>query len=283
MLAIRGAACGDRDARDARVQRQPAEIAAERDDALVVIKRAERLQQPVTLGDVTAFRRIEPGEIVDITQTERSHLQDHAGEVRAQDFRIGERRPRLEVRLIVEPKADAGADTPAAAGTLIRRSLRDVLDLQLLHAEARREAVDARRAGIDDIADARHGHRGFGNVGRQHDARRTAAGEHLVLLLRRQPRVQRQHLGTREAAGQAAGQIVDLALAGQEDQRVADPAGLPQAVDAVGDRAFEIVILLRLAVAHLDRIGAAFDQQDRRGLAACIGEVPGQLFRIERG
>ncbi len=64
MLAIRGAACGDRDARDARIERQPAEIAAERGDALGVIERAERLQQPVTLGDVTAFRRIEPGEIV---------------------------------------------------------------------------------------------------------------------------------------------------------------------------------------------------------------------------
>ena len=213
MLAIRRATPGLGNAGNARIERQPAQFAAQRGDALVVIERAQGLQQPVAIGDVPAFGCIKPREVLDIAKIQAGHLQDHAGQIRAQDFRIGEGRTRLEVLLVVEPQADAGADAAAAAGALVGRRLRYRFDLQLLHAEARRKAVDARRAGIDDVTDAGHGHRGFGDVGRQHDARRAAAGEHLVLLLRRQPRVQRQHFGTRKAARQAASQIVDLALA----------------------------------------------------------------------
>jgi hypothetical protein len=57
-----------------------------------------------------------------------------------------------------------------SARALVGRRLRDLLDLQLLDLVAVRIALDARQPGIDDVADARHGQRGFGDVGRQHDA-----------------------------------------------------------------------------------------------------------------
>ena len=282
-FAMRRAARGEGDACDTRVQRQAAKLAPERRDAALLVERAERLQQAVAVGDMALVRRIEPGKRIDLAEAERGHLQDHAGEVRAQDFRIGERRPRDELRFLVQAQADAGADTAAAAGALIRGRLRHGFDLQLLHAGARREAVDARRACVDDIADARHGHRGLSDVRGEHDARRVAARrEHAVLLLGRQARIQRQHLGPREAAGQRARELVDLALARQEDQHVAGTVGLPERLDAVGDLRFEIVVLVALAVADLDRERAALNEQDRRRHAVAPREVARELVRIER-
>ena len=64
------------------------------------------------------------------------------------------------------------ADAAAAAGALVRRRLADRLDLQLLDLVAVAVALDARHAGVDHVADARHRQRGLGDVGRQHDAAR---------------------------------------------------------------------------------------------------------------
>ena len=100
-----------------------------------------------------------------------------------------------EVLLVVEPDADAVGDAAAAAGALVRRGLADRLDRQLLDLAAVAVALDARRAGVDHVADARHGQRGLGHVGGQHDAAaRCAASKTRVLLGLRQPREQRQHL-----------------------------------------------------------------------------------------
>ena len=60
-------------------------------------------------------------------------------------------------------------------------------------------------------------------------------GEHPVLLGGREPRVQRQDLGVRVAAGQGVGGVADLALTGQEHQDVARPLA-PQFADGVADR-----------------------------------------------
>ena len=115
------------------------------------------------------------------------------------------------------------ATRAAAAGALVRRGLRDRLDRQLLDLVAVRVAADARQAGVDDVADARHRQRGLRHVGRQHDAppaRRWA--EHALLLVGRQPREQRQDLGARRMVlAQRLGRLADLALARQEDQHVA--------------------------------------------------------------
>ncbi len=228
LLVAGRATPGEGDAGDARVQRQAPQLAAQRGQAALLIERAEVLQQAVAFRHMAAFRSVEPGKVLDIAQAKRRHLQDHAGQVGAQDFRIAERRALGEVLLRVQAQRHAGTDAAAAAGALVGGGLRDRLDVQLLHAQARRVAIDAGGAGVDHVADARHRDRGFGDVGREHDARGAArGGEHPVLLLRRQARVQRQHLGARKAAGQRARQLVDLALARQEHQGVAALVAAP--------------------------------------------------------
>jgi hypothetical protein len=54
-----------------------------------------------------------------LAQTERGHLQDHRRQVGAQDLRVGERRPGLEVLLGVQPDADAVREPAAAALALL--------------------------------------------------------------------------------------------------------------------------------------------------------------------
>ena len=160
-----------------------------------------------------------------------------------------------EVVLGVQADADAGRDAPAAAGALVGRRLRDRLDRQSLHLQPAAVAGDARRAGVDDVAHAGHGDRRLGDVRRQHDAPAAVRLEDAVLLGRRQPGVQRQHLGVAQlAAAQGVGGVVDLPLAAEEHEHVAADAG--ELVDGVADRLHLVAIVVGLAerpVAHLDR------------------------------
>ena len=75
------------------------------------------------------------------------------------------------------------ATRPQRPGALVGRRLADRLDLQLLDLVAVAVALDARQARVDHVADARHGQRGLGDVGRQHDAPRAVRLEDAVLLL----------------------------------------------------------------------------------------------------
>ena len=124
---------------------------------------------------------------------------------RAQDFRVGEARPAGEILLVVQADADAVGHPAAAAGALVGRGLADRLDQQLLDLAAEAVALDARRAGVDHVADARHRQRGLGHVGGQHDAPAGVAVEDAVLLGLRQPREQRQHLGVAQSPAGAPG------------------------------------------------------------------------------
>ena len=177
------------------------------------------------------------GKSSTVPEAERLHSQDHAGQRRAQDFRVGEARPVGEILLVVEPDADAVADPPAAPGALVGCGLADRLDLQLLDLVAVAVALDARGAGVDHILDARHRQRGFGNVGRQHDAPRAVRLEDAVLLGLAQSREQRHHLDAgRMVLAQGFRGIADLAFAGQEHQHVAAAdAAAPEFVDRIGD------------------------------------------------
>jgi len=82
-------------------------------------------------------------------------------------------------------------------------------------------ALDACHAGIDDVADARHGQRGLGDVGGQDHAPALMRREHARLLLRRLAREQRQDFQTgRMVFPQRLRRFAYLTLAGQKDQRV---------------------------------------------------------------
>ena len=130
------------------------------------------------------------------------------------------------VLLGVQADADAGRDPAAPPGPLVGRRLRDRLDRQSLHLQPAAVAGDAGRPGVDDVAHAGHGDRRLGDVRAEHDAPAAVRLEDAVLLGRRQPGVQRQHLGVAELApAQEVGGVVDLPLAGQEHEHVAADLG----------------------------------------------------------
>ena len=164
--------------------------------------------------------------------------------------------------------------------------------MQAVQFLSRAVALHPRKTGVDHVVDARHGQRGFRNIRRQHDAPLRAGIEHPVLVARRQPGVQRQHLGVAILALlQRLMRIADFALAGQENQRVAHAAHARDLVagrhDAVQHRtpafariAFAVVIpaaCIERPIAHIDRIAAAFHAHHRR-----VAEVLRKTLGVDR-
>ena len=204
------------------IERQPRELATSWRQRIVVIDRAEFLQQLVAIGDRAPRGRLDEGKRFDIGQMQRLHAQDHRCQRGTQDFRFGEFRPLEVILFLVEPNADTRRHPAATSGTLIRRRLRDRLDLQLLDLVAIAVTFDPRRAGVDHIADAGNRQRSLRHVGGQDDAPDRGCLEDPFLLLRRKSREQRQDLDMRRMMlAQRFGGIPDLALAGQEHEHVA--------------------------------------------------------------
>ena len=110
-------------------------------------QRPELAQQPQTVVDLAGVRRLDEREGGDRAQVGGGHLQDHRGQVGAQDLRLGELRPAEEVLLVVQPDADPGRDPAAATGALVGRGLGDRLDRQPLHLRPGGVARDPRGAG----------------------------------------------------------------------------------------------------------------------------------------
>ena len=257
------------------VDRQLREPAAERRERLPVVERGELLQQPDPVADLAPVGRVQEREVGDVAELRRRHLQQHGGEVRAQDLGIGEARARLEVLLLVEPDADSVGDTAAAALALVGGGLRDRLDRQPLDLQPRAVAADPGGAGIDHVADPRHGQRRLGDVRGQHDPARAARLEHALLLARGEPRVEREDLDVGpQPPLQRLGGVADLALAGEEDEHVTRRFA-QQLLDGVADRVGLVAVLWERPVAHLDRVGASghLDHRARRrsGRRSAVG------------
>jgi hypothetical protein len=191
---------GDDHARDARVERHLGQLLPTGVSARSSVTAPSSCKQLVAVADRLGRRRFDEREGLDVAEAQRLHAQDDAGQRRAQDFRVGKRRPLAEILLVVKADADAGRHPAAAPGALVGRGLRDLLDLQLLDLVAVRVALDARQPGIDHVADARHGQRGLGDVGRQHDAPPLMRLEDARLLLGREAGEERQDFGLRAAA-----------------------------------------------------------------------------------
>ena len=157
-------------------------------------ERAEFAQQVHAVVNGAGCGRLHEREARDVAgfahHADGDHLQDDGCEVGAQNFGVGELRARVEVFLGVEADGDTLADAAASARTLVGAGLRDTLDGQALNLGARGVARDACGTGVDDVLDAGHGQRGFGNVRGEHDARPGTGGEHAVLLGEREARVQ---------------------------------------------------------------------------------------------
>ena len=192
---------------DARVHGKPGQLAPQAGD-VATFERVQLGEEGQSVGDVAGVGRVDEREGGDVAEADGRHLQDHRGQVGAQDLGIGELRPGLEILFGVQPDADAVGGAPAAALALVGRRLRDRLDRQPLNLGPVAVPGDARGARVDDVLDAGHGERGLGHVGRQHHPAgvtgRGAALEDPVLLGGRQPAIQRQHL-ERRSAGRPAG------------------------------------------------------------------------------
>ena len=274
----------------ARVQRQLGQFAPHGRELVLVVHRAQFIEQLVAVGNRPARGRVDERKVLHHTQVQRLHAQDHARQRGTQDFRVGEARSAREVFLVVEPDADAIGHAAAAPGALVGRRLADGLDQQLLHLATQTVALDARRACVNDVSDARNGKRGLGHVGGQHDAPPGVAVEDAVLLGLAQAREQRQHLGVarhglvRQVLAQVVGGLADFALAGQKHQDVAARVALPQFVHAVGDGLVQAVVaaFLERPPALLHREGAARHLDDRRRALAAF-KVLGKAVRIDGG
>ena len=278
---------------DTRIEWQPGKLAPDRRELVGVVHCAEFLQQVVAVGNRPARRRFEEGEVLDIAKPQRLHAQDHRRQRGPQNLGIGKARPRLEVAFLVQPDTNAVGHPAATSGTLVGGRLGDGLDLQLLDLVAVGVALDAREPGIDHVADTRHGQRGFGDVGCQHDTARVGRLEHALLLLHRQAREQRQdfrmHPGAaKRMLAQRLGGFANFPLTRQEHQHVA-VASAAQFLDGFDDGIVQIAILvlvgsigLHRPVADFHRIQPPADLDHRRGTAG-RGEMAGKPLGVDRG
>ena len=231
---------GEQYACDARIDRQSRELVAGGGELALLIDGVELAKQIKPIEHRTPWWRIDKGEGLDVFEPQRLHPKDDRGQRGAQDFGVGEGRALDEIGLIVEAYADAVGHPSTATCALIGGRTRYRLDLQLFDLAAIAIALDPGHAGIDDIADAGHGERGLGDIGRQHHARRIAGGKHALLVGGRQTRKKAQDLGRRHqpaarsapcpGTSKVVGRLTDLALARQEDQDIAGPLA-PEFVD----------------------------------------------------
>lgn len=101
--------------------------------ALSGMDRAELAEHPDAVVDVRDDRCLDEREGLHVAEAGLRHQQDDGGEVGAQDLRVGELRPGVEVLLREQADGHAGTDAPTPSGALIGRRLGDGLDRQALH------------------------------------------------------------------------------------------------------------------------------------------------------
>ena len=303
-----GAMAGQQHARQARVDRQACQLAANGSEPLAIVDGAQFVEQGVAVGDGLGGRPVQEREGRDFGQAQRVHAQNDRGQRRAQDLGVSEGGAVLEVVFTEQADADTFGHPAAAAGTLVGGSTRDGLDEELVDLAADAVAQHARQARIDDVADTRDRQRGLGHVGGQHDARGVAGVEDALLVSGRQTGIEGHDLGagqqqigpaaaalppacaaTRHGTLQVLGRLADLALAGQEHQHV---AGLlvPQLAHGGldGRRQVGLVVLVfglhvfRRPIADLDRIQAPGDLDDGCGPSG-FTEVLGKAGGVDGG
>ena len=114
------------------------------------------IEQSAGIIQVALVRWINERKVGWITQAQIGHLQQHRGQVGAQNFCFGIARPGFELVGIVQAHANPGGGASAASFALIGVGLGDRFDLQILDFAAWVIARDAGQTGIDDMTDAGH-------------------------------------------------------------------------------------------------------------------------------
>ena len=150
---------------------------------------------------------------------------------------------------------------------------------------ARVVARQSRQPGIDDIANARDGQRGLGDIGGQHHAARGARREYALLLAGGKAAEEGQDFDTaRLVLFQSLAGFANVAFGGQEDEKVALSRFCENIIDGgcggvyIGIVAAVLHPLVQRPVAHLDREHAARNFDDRR-----VVEGAGEGLSIDGG
>ena len=119
----------------------------------------------------------------------------------------------------------------------------------MLNLATKAVALQACAAGVDHIADTRHGQRSLGHIGGQHNATPAVSVKNAVLLGLREASKQGQHFSMAkqrlmtQVFAQVVRRLADLALTRQEHQNVATVVDVaPKFVHAVGNRAVQVVV-----------------------------------------
>ena len=180
-----------------------------------------------------------------------------------------------------------GPSRPQRPGALVGRGLADRLDRQPLHLGAHRVAADPRDARVDDVPDARDGQGRLRDVGGEYDAAPGVRGEHLVLLGRREPRVERHDLGAARVSARASAVSRISRSPGRNTRMSPGPSALSSrtasTIASVWSRTIGSPSLSRPLgqldqgpVAHLDRVRAPGHLDHRRV------EVRGEPIHVDR-
>ena len=140
-----------------------------RRERALFIQRAQFLQQGVTIRNGGGRGRLDKRKGFNVAQMKRLHPQNDFGQIGALDFRLRERRARIEILLRIKPDANAFLHAPGAAFALVGAALRNRFDRQAFDARARIVTADAREPGINHVTNAGNGQGRFGNVGGDDD------------------------------------------------------------------------------------------------------------------
>ena len=279
----------------ARVDRQACQVPADAGEpvlgrgrgrvrALTILReRADLHEEGHAVAHRAPIRGVQEREVLDRAQAQGRHLQNDAGQRRAQDLGLRETRARVVIGLREEADRHALRDAATSARALVRARLADRLDRQALHLRLIGIAGNARQTRVDDVADARHRQRRLRDVRRQDHAAQAVRLEDAMLFGRRQPRVQRQDLdvsrtrtlvvsrapaSSLQVIEEGRLRVADVALAGQEDQDVA-VALRAQLVHRVTDRGLQVDVLAH-AVAQRRQLVVRVLQDQLHGAGALL-------------
>ena len=184
---------GENHAPDRRIHRQAREAPPQIGQPVVGIDGAQLAQQPITVVDPPAIRRIQKREGIEIVDPQGAYLQQHGSQIGASNFRLSELPSRQVIFLAVQAYTHPGRGTTAAPHALIRRCPGNGFDGQALHVCAPAVAADPSEPRIDDVTHVRDRDGRLGDICCQHDAAFAVRLEQTLLLGQRQTRENWQH------------------------------------------------------------------------------------------
>ncbi|HEV3073588.1 MAG TPA: hypothetical protein VHB47_04145, partial [Thermoanaerobaculia bacterium] len=183
----------------------------------------EPREQPQRRRQGLRRRGFEPAESGEVGLSPGQQLQRRPGEVDPGDLGRLVGRPGCLLARRPEPQAESRALAAGPPGALVGGGAADPRQLQPVDAGGRVVAQAPRQAAVHHRGDAFDGDRALGDVGGQHHPAPVRRPQHVVLPLRRQVAVERQHreVVPRGEIGQGVGGAQDLAHSRQEGQHVA--------------------------------------------------------------